>query len=37
MSLAVFKSFHRLDGNENTAPSRTPAEGQRCVIALRRV
>lgn len=23
------------DGNENTAPSRTPADGQRCVIVFR--
>ena len=26
---------HFVDGNENTAPSRTPADGQRCVIVLR--
>ena len=26
-----------VDGNENIAPSRTPAEGQRCVIVLRLV
>jgi hypothetical protein len=25
------------DGNEKTAPSRTPADGQRCVIAFLRV
>lgn len=24
-----------VDGNENTAPSRTPAEGQRCVMVFR--
>ncbi len=27
----------RFDGKLNTAPSRTPADGQRCVIVLRLV
>jgi hypothetical protein len=29
--------LHLLDGNANTVPSRTPADGHLCVICLRRV
>ncbi|AOJ06857.1 hypothetical protein WS71_05655 [Burkholderia mayonis] len=29
------KAAQRLDGKLNTVPSRTPADGQRCVIVLR--
>lgn len=32
-SSAYFVYF--TDGNEKTAPSRTPADGQRCVIVFR--
>lgn len=33
--LRPLKPRYLLDGNENVAPSRTPAEGQRWVIVLR--
>ena len=34
---AVVARLQRLLGKLNTAPSRTPAEGQRCVMVLRLV